>query len=74
MGNGLPEVHRTSGRALAERSTPRCVYAGRVCADGPIRLTDALPQRIVALAPSNTEQLWAVGAGPTVVGVMTVDI
>lgn len=33
----------------------------------------ALPQRIVSLAPANTERLFAVGAGPTVVGVTTVD-
>jgi len=48
----------------------------------PIRLTDALgrqvlvkalPQRIVSLAPSNTERLFAVGAWRTVVGVTTVD-
>jgi iron complex transport system substrate-binding protein len=48
----------------------------------PIHLTDALrrqvtikalPQRIVSLAPSNTERLFAVGAGSTVVGVTTAD-
>jgi len=48
----------------------------------PIRVTDALgrqvtmqalPQRIVSLAPSNTERLFAVGAWFTVVGVTTVD-
>jgi iron complex transport system substrate-binding protein len=47
-----------------------------------MRLTDtlerqvtvpALPRRIVSLAPSNTERLFAVGAGHTVVGVTTVD-
>jgi len=48
----------------------------------PLHLTDALgrqvtmkalPQRIVSLAPSNTERLFAVGAWSTVVGVTTVD-
>ena len=48
----------------------------------PLHLTDALgrqvtlqvlPQRIVSLAPSNTERLFAVGAGPIVVGVTTMD-
>ena len=48
----------------------------------PIHVTDALgrqvilqafPRRIVSLAPSNTERLFAVGAGPAVVGVTTVD-
>lgn len=52
------------------------------CADFPLHLTDALgrqvtlkasPQRIVSLAPSNTERLFAVGAGHSVVGVTTVD-
>src|SRR5882672_6086436 len=33
----------------------------------------ALPQRIVSLAPVNTERLFAVGAWNTVVGVTTVD-
>ena len=33
----------------------------------------ALPQRIISLAPSNTERLFAVGAWNTVVGVTTVD-
>jgi len=33
----------------------------------------ALPQRIVSLAPSNTERLFAVGAWATVVGVTTAD-
>ena len=32
-----------------------------------------LPQRIVSLAPSNTERLFAVGAWHAVVGVTTVD-
>lgn len=49
-----------------------------VPADFPVTLTDdlgrkvtvlALPQRIVSLAPSNTETLFAVGAGDQVVGV-----
>src|SRR5262245_66373654 len=48
----------------------------------PLYLTDtlgrqvtmkALPQRIVSLAPSNTERLFAVGAWATVVGVTTAD-
>jgi iron complex transport system substrate-binding protein len=48
----------------------------------PLHLTDtlgrqvtlqALPQRIVSLAPSNTERLFAVGAWSTVVGVTTAD-
>jgi len=48
----------------------------------PLQLTDtlgrqvtlkALPQRIVSLAPSNTERLFAVGAWSTVVGVSTAD-
>ena len=48
----------------------------------PMHITDvlgrqvtikALPQRIVSLAPSNTERLFAVGAWNTVVGVTTVD-
>lgn len=48
----------------------------------PLHLTDtlgrqvtleALPQRIVSLAPSNTERLFAVGAWSTVVGVSTAD-
>src|SRR5262245_22401303 len=48
----------------------------------PLRLTDtlgrqviipALPQRIVSLAPSNTERLFAVGAWSTLVGVTTAD-
>jgi len=48
----------------------------------PMHVTDALgrqvtmpalPQRIVSLAPSNTERLFAVGAWHTVVGVTTVD-
>jgi iron complex transport system substrate-binding protein len=48
----------------------------------PIHMTDALgrqvtiktlPQRIVSLAPSNTERLFAVGAWHAVVGVTTVD-
>jgi iron complex transport system substrate-binding protein len=34
----------------------------------------ALPQRIISLAPSNTERLFAVGAWNTVVGVTTVDM
>ena len=33
----------------------------------------ALPQRIISLAPSNTERLFAVGAWQAVVGVTTVD-
>jgi len=50
--------------------------------DFPLHLTDALgrrvilkalPQRIVSLAPSNTERLFAIGAWNTVVGVTTVD-
>jgi iron complex transport system substrate-binding protein len=50
--------------------------------DFPLQLTDALgrhvtlltvPQRIVSLAPSNTERLFAVGAWPLVVGVTTTD-
>jgi len=54
-----------------------------VAASGfPLHLTDALgrqvtmqtlPQRIVSLAPSNTERLFAVGAWSTVVGVTMVD-
>jgi len=48
----------------------------------PIHVTDtlgrqvalkALPQRVISLAPSNTERLFAVGAWNTVVGVTTVD-
>lgn len=48
-----------------------------VAATGPIRVTDdlgrtvtldAVPQRVVSLAPSVTEILFAVGAGPQVVG------
>jgi iron complex transport system substrate-binding protein len=48
----------------------------------PIYMTDTLgrqitiktlPQRIVSLAPSNTERLFAVGAWHAVVGVTTVD-
>jgi iron complex transport system substrate-binding protein len=48
----------------------------------PIHMTDTLgrqvtiktlPQRIVSLAPSNTERLFAVGAWHAVVGVTTVD-
>ncbi len=48
----------------------------------PIHITDTLgrqvtiktlPQRIVSLAPSNTERLFAVGAWQAVVGVTTVD-
>jgi iron complex transport system substrate-binding protein len=48
----------------------------------PIHMTDtlgrqvtikALPQRIISLAPSNTERLFAVGAWQAVVGVTTVD-
>jgi iron complex transport system substrate-binding protein len=48
----------------------------------PIHMTDTLgrqvtiktlPQRIVSLAPSNTERLFAVGAWQAVVGVTTVD-
>ncbi len=51
-------------------------------ADFPITLTDGLgrevtlstkPQRIVSLAPSNTEILFAVGAGDQVVGVTKFD-
>src|SRR2546423_13787712 len=58
-----------------------CVLAAAF-AGFPIHLTDALrrqvtiqalPQRIVSLAPSNTERLFAVGAGSTVVGVTTAD-
>src|SRR5204863_8088040 len=50
--------------------------------DFPLHLTDALgrqvtmealPQRVISLAPSNTERLFAVGAWNTVVGVTTVD-
>jgi iron complex transport system substrate-binding protein len=48
----------------------------------PIHMTDTLgrqvtikilPQRIVSLAPANTERLFAVGAWHAVVGVTTVD-
>jgi len=48
----------------------------------PIHMTDTLgrqvtiktlPQRIISLAPSNTERLFAVGAWQAVVGVTTVD-
>ncbi len=51
-------------------------------AEFPIHMTDTLgrqvtiktlPQRIVSLAPSNTERLFAVGAWHAVVGVTTVD-
>lgn len=53
-----------------------------MASDFPMHLTDDLgrqitlassPRRIVSLAPSNTERLFAVGAGETVVGVTLVD-
>jgi iron complex transport system substrate-binding protein len=54
-----------------------CAPAGQVTPSGPISLTDGLDrlislngpaQRIVSIAPSNTEILFAIGAGEQVVG------
>lgn len=65
----------------AAASGPGAVGGAEPAASGtgfPVTLTDDLgrsvtltrpPQRIVSLAPSNTEILFAVGAGPQVVGV-----
>ena len=54
-----------------------CTPAGQITPSGPINLTDGLDravslegpaQKIVSLAPSNTEILFAIGAGEQVVG------
>lgn len=66
------------GRALLLLALPLVAAAGR----WPLAVTDATgervvfprpPQRVVSLAPSVTEVLWAVGAGPQVVGVSSAD-
>jgi iron complex transport system substrate-binding protein len=70
-----PTVTPTS---VSPTPTPTAVEPVTVTATLPFTLTDslgreviiaALPQRIVSLAPSNTEILFAVGAGDQVVGV-----
>lgn len=59
---------------------PALWAAPAAAADFPVTLTDALnhsvtlrarPDRIVSMAPSNTEILFALGAGPQVAGVTT---
>jgi iron complex transport system substrate-binding protein len=63
--------------ATATTAAPAAPTAATVAAAFPVTLTDAAgrkvtvkaqPQRIVSLAPANTEALFAVGAGAQVVG------
>ncbi len=71
-----PEVQPTSAPAVVSTEPP-APTATATPAPGPIKLTDGLSrtielaspaQRIVSLAPSNTEILFALGAGKQVVG------
>lgn len=64
----------------ADTSTPAAEATGQSAAtdDPPLTVTDAagreitlpaVPQRIISLAPNNTETLFALGAGPNVIAV-----
>ena len=74
----VPTTEPTTGEpTLVPTTEPTAVPATVAPTSGPITLTDGLgrevtlespAQRIVSLAPSNTEILFAVGAGDQVVG------
>jgi iron complex transport system substrate-binding protein len=71
-----PEATQTPETALATSAVPTVVVPTTPAESGPIQLTDGLgrkvtlsapAKRIVSLAPSNTEALFAVGAGDQVI-------
>jgi iron complex transport system substrate-binding protein len=78
MATSAPTAVPTSAPTLAPTAAPTAVTASAATsAPAPIKLTDGLgrtvelaapAQRIVSIAPSNTEILFAVGAGQQVVG------
>src|SRR5580658_1003032 len=56
------------GISLA-RGGPEAAFPITITDDGGARLTlTSRPMRIVSLTPANTEMLFAIGAGPCVVG------